>query len=61
MAEPRKKRTFESVISLRPVVRKAVVAAAPPLEEITPVHYARMTARQRKELTLKLIEFLKSF
>jgi hypothetical protein len=61
MAESRQKRKFESVVTLKPVVRKAAVTVAPSLEEITPLHYSKLSARQRKELTLKLIEFLKSF
>ncbi len=32
----------------------------PSLEEITPARYARLNSRQRRELTLKLIEFLKT-
>jgi hypothetical protein len=61
MAETRQKRTFESQISLKPAGLKVAPSKTPSLEEMTPARYSKLTAHQRKELMLKLIEFLKSF
>ena len=60
MAETKQKRTFESAVSFKPAALKAVQTGLPSLEEITPSKFARLNAKQRKELTIKLIEFLKS-
>ncbi len=40
--------------------KKADTHPLPSLEEITPARCARLNSLQRRELTLKLIEFLKS-
>ncbi len=40
--------------------KKAAAPGLPSLEEITPARFARLSSRQRRALTLKLIEFLKS-
>jgi hypothetical protein len=40
--------------------KKAAQRPLPSLEDITPAHFARLNSLQRRELTLKLIEFLKS-
>ncbi len=40
--------------------KKAARPTLPSLEEITPARFARLSSLQRRELTLKLIEFLKS-
>lgn len=61
MADIKQTRTFESATSFKADVLKTHQAAVPPLEQITPARFARLNARQRKELTLKLIEFLKTF
>jgi len=60
MAENRQKRTFESQISLKPGVSKIALSSSPKLEEIITARNSKLTVRQRKELMLKLIEFLKS-
>ncbi len=40
--------------------KRAARRPLPSLEEITPARFARLSSLQRRELTLKLIEFLKS-
>jgi hypothetical protein len=61
MAEIKQKRTFESVVAFKPAGVKTARAGLPSLEELTPSRYYRLNAKQRKEMTLKLIEFLKTF
>ena len=61
MAENKPKRSGASApTSRKPLLKKAARSTLPSLEEITPARFARLNSRQRKELTLKLIEFLKS-
>jgi len=60
MADPKQTRTFESAVSFKADALQSRQAALPPLEQITPSRFARLNAKQRRELTLKLIEFLKS-
>jgi len=60
MAETTQKRTFESQISLKPGVGKIAESSSPKLEEIILARSSKLTTRQRKELMLKLIDFLKS-
>lgn len=60
MAETSKKRKFESTLALKPALIKAAAEDSPSLETITPARYSKLTPRQRKALTLKLIEYLKS-
>ena len=47
--------------NLKPADLKTTRAGLPSLEELTPSRYARLNAKQRKEMTIKLIEFLKTF
>jgi len=61
MPETKQKRTFESAVSFKPADLKTTRAGLPSLEELTPSRYARLNAKQRKEMTIKLIEFLKTF
>ncbi len=46
--------------SRKPNIKKIAGTGLPSLDDITPARYAKLNSRQRKELTLKLIEFLKS-
>ncbi len=61
MAETKQKRTFESVVAFKPAALKDTRTGLPSLEELTPSRFARLNAKQRKEMTIKLIEFLKTF
>ena len=61
MSETQQKRTFESVVSFKPADLKNTRVSLPSLEELTPSRYARLNSKQRKEMTIKLIEFLKTF
>jgi hypothetical protein len=61
MAETKQKRTFESAVTFKPAALKAAHTGLPSLEELTPSRFARLNAKQRKEMTIKLIEFLKTF
>ncbi len=61
MVEPEsKKRILARPSSRKPASVKAARPTLPALDEVTPARYARLTSAQRRELTLKLIEFLKS-
>ncbi len=60
MAETRLK-PLGSPACRRLPIKKAAQRPLPSLEEITPARFARLTSLQRRELTLKLIEFLKTF
>ena len=61
MAETKPTRTFESAVTFKADVLKAAPSRLPSLEEITPSKFAHLNAKQRKEMTIKLIEFLKTF
>ena len=61
MADTKQKRTFESAVAFKPAALQAVRTGLPSLEELTPSRFARLSAKQQKEMTIKLIEFLKSF
>ena len=60
MPENKNKRTFEAQPAVSGHLRLET-AATPPLEKMTPKQYARMSAKQREELVVRLIDFLKSF
>ena len=60
MTENKTKRTFEAQPALSGHLRLETTAA-PVLEKVTPKQYARMSAKQREELVVRLIDFLKSF
>ncbi len=60
MAETRLK-PLGAPASRRLPIKKAAERPLPSLEEITPARFARLTSLQRRELTLKLIAFLKTF
>ena len=61
MAETKPTRTFESAVAFKADGLKAASPRLPSLDEITPSKLAHLNAKQRKEMTIKLIEFLKSF
>jgi len=61
MAETKQKRTFESAVAFKSAALKAARPGLPSLDELTPSRFARLNAEQRKEMTIKLIEFLKTF
>ena len=62
MAETKQKRTYESAVAFKPAALQAAARPGlPSLEELTPSRFARLNAQQRKEMTIKLIEFLKTF
>ena len=61
MAEAKQVRTFESAVTFKVDFLKVDPSRLPSLEEITPSKFAQLNAKQRKEMTIKLIEFLKSF
>ena len=61
MAEPpTKRRMLAKPAGRKPLAAKAAHPTLPALDEITPARFARLNSLQRRELTLKLIEFLKS-
>ncbi len=61
MAEPAsKRRVVARPAGRKPAAAKAARSTLPALDEVTPARYARLNTAQRRELTLKLIEFLKS-
>ncbi len=61
MAETKPKRTaFVSPARRKLAGKKVDTHPLPSLEEITPARFARLNSLQRRELTLKLIEFLKT-
>ncbi len=61
MAETKPKRPAPAFAASRKLAgKKAAPRPLPSLEEVTPASFARLSRLQRRELTLKLIEFLKS-
>jgi hypothetical protein len=60
MADIKQSRTYESALRIKADAIQTRPEALPPLEKVTPTRFARLNSRQRRELTLKLIEFLKS-
>ncbi len=61
MAETKSKRpAYAAPASRRLAGKKIVTRPLPSLENVTPASFSRLSSLQRRELTLKLIEFLKS-
>ncbi len=61
MTETRPKHpVYAAPASRRQAGKKVATRPLPALEEVTPDSFARLSSHQRRELTLKLIEFLKS-
>lgn len=61
MAETKQEPTFESTLTFKADVLKAAPFRLPAKEEIAPSKFAHLNVKQCKEMTIKLIEFLKLF
>jgi hypothetical protein len=61
MTDNKNKRTFEAQPAINTRVRLEPSSSALALDKVTPRQYSRMSAKQREELVIRLIDFLKSF